>query len=629
MKRKVLVITSELLPLPGKPVAGGGLRVKGLVEALKGGGHEVIVSMPASVAQANQNLPDEYKRYSHEPERLTNLVLEIMPQVVLVEQWGLASYLDPDLPIPLVIDLHGPLSLENSFKIGSGFLSDALTKIETLGKADLLLCPGRIQKAYFLSWFLMAGASPICPPIVLIPLGMPPDMPKKKTPEKVTMVFGGIAWPWIDPFPGLRIAAEILAKRGGELNIYSGPPPVISDHPLYSINRNIGRQYEKDLLDISSVNMRGRIPHAELIDKYLSATAAFDLYKPNPERELAVTTRTLEYLWCGLPVIYGHYGELSFHIREYGCGFVLDPDDEAGIAAAVSKLFDDPHTILSMCTAAQKLVADRFTWTQGAGPLLAFVQEPSKRAKEPSLISGFRDYYRKESDSKIREGKEKIGELHEEMRKKAEKFEQERKTREIWFAQEFRKKERLIETWRDKAEKIQKEISDKIGDLERQAAEQTELLSRAEQRFAALEQTAEQRRLRIVDLEVQIARLQDRAMSAEREKRDLAFAADALRSELSKISRHAGDLSAEIHRLQFEHEVQQRTLDGFRNAPGAAFKARLQMRAKKLFIRLPKLAWLLIVNLFTNSIMLIHEKRTGRRIFPGTGKPGKKAESAP
>lgn len=601
MKRTVLVITSELPPLPGAPVAGGGLRVRGLVEALRGAGHRVLISLPAALAEKHPDLPEEYRPYLHEPETLSRIVYEAMPQVVLVEQWGLASYLDPGLPMPLAIDLHGPLTLENAFKTGSNYLSDALTKIETLGRADLLLCPGRVQKAYFLAWFLMAGASPQCPPLALVPLGMPPALPARQPGERVRVVFGGLTWPWIDPFPGLRAAAETLAERGGELALFVGPPPVVADHPLYGGNRGQGKDYAAELAGLASVAWPGLKPHGELLENYATATAAFDLYAPNAERELAITTRTLEYLWCGLPVIYGDYGELAGPIREAGAGWVLDPQDVAGVRAAVASLFDDPEETARKGQAAQKLVRERYTWDRVAGPLLAFVDNPVKRSPAPALIAGFRDYYRSESDRKIREGKEKIGELHEEMRRQAEAWETRRRERETWFENELRKKETLLESWRDKAESLQSEVAAKLADQEKLAAEQTALLAQAETRFAALENAAEERRLHGLDLERENDRLRERLAQTESDLAERTAAGEAARGEAERQARHLGELSVEINRLRFENEKLTRELADARAIPFAKFRGKWARRAEVVLVKLPKLVWLFSVNLLTNG----------------------------
>jgi len=48
-------------------------------------------------------------------------------------------------------------------------------------------------------------------------------------------------------------------------------------------------------------------PRDKLINEYTGASVAWDVMARNPERELAFTSRTVEYL--GLPVVYNNYAE--------------------------------------------------------------------------------------------------------------------------------------------------------------------------------------------------------------------------------------------------------------------------------------------------------------------------------
>jgi len=61
-----------------------------------------------------------------------------------------------------------------------------------------------------------------------------------------------------------------------------------------------------------------------------------------PEREL-FTTRTVEYLWCGLPVIYNNYAEITDYIREYNAGWIVDPQDREAIATVLNEIFEQQN----------------------------------------------------------------------------------------------------------------------------------------------------------------------------------------------------------------------------------------------------------------------------------------------
>ncbi|MCL4233542.1 MAG: hypothetical protein KJ042_03380, partial [Deltaproteobacteria bacterium] len=280
MKRRVLIITSEDLLRPSEPVSGGALRVHGLAEGLRRWGHDVVVSIPRDAVRTGDD--EAVARHAHVPEEMAKTVFDAMPDVIVVEQWGLASFL-PDTEIPIVVDLHGPLSLENAFKEKGNFRSDALTKIDALARADMLCVPGKAQKHYFLSWFLFSGANPKTPPILRATLSMDEHAPiRAKKPERA-LVFAGSTWPWIDPFPALEIAArEAEAVENARIDLYVGAPKLSSTHPLYEINRGLFDNYEKRLKSSGAARFHGLVARETLLERYAKVRAALDIYRPNP-----------------------------------------------------------------------------------------------------------------------------------------------------------------------------------------------------------------------------------------------------------------------------------------------------------------------------------------------------------
>lgn len=421
MKRKVLFITCELPPLPGCPVTGGGLRVYGLKEGLQVYGHEVILSVPKEKLAKVGKVGDQLAPFAHVPEQIGRVIAELRPDVILFEQWGTASHL-PTVDIPTVFDLHGALSLENAYRSGGDFTADALTKIETLAKADLLTCPGVYQRNYFLSWWVMAGADPRTARIEVVPVCLSPQTPKRRKQKGIRFVYSGTAWPWIDPFPGLGVLAEKVARNDqASLDLYLGRPKAVLEG---SRQQEEGAQYDltvKQLTGLDRVVIHDPIARDDLLKEYLSCAFAFDVYRRNPERELAFTTRTVEYLWSGVPAIYGNYGELAPLIESYGAGLIVDPEDGDSVAAAVDKVLANPEMIEEMSRAARKLARERFAWDVAVAPLAAYIAQPTRRKDKKSILSGYKkvmdDYWE-------RLHKEKITDLEKENRNQVDKLQQ-------------------------------------------------------------------------------------------------------------------------------------------------------------------------------------------------------------
>ena len=666
MRKKVLIVACELPPLPGLPVRGGGLRIWGLGEGLKAHGHDVRFALPKAAVPAGVDLPADLAALLYEPETLNETVLAAAPDVIVVEQWGLATYLD-DLKIPLAIDLHGPLSLENAFKEESNFLSDALTKIDALAKADLLICPGEYQRQYFLGWFLMAGAAPRQAPLVVVPVGFPPTPPARREPENLRFVFGGVTWPWIDPFPGLEmLARRVAADENATLDLFVGAPAMNYQHPLYAINKNIFHDYRERLADLARVTFHDLAPREQLLDFYAGASVAFDLYRPNAERQLAVTTRTVEYLWCGLPPLYGDYGELAAPLRLYDAGWVVDPADESAIAAALDEIFRDPAAVRRKSENARRLAAERFAWDRAAAPLARFVAQPTIREKKATLVAGFRDYFRKESVHQILAAKEQVGKLSDALREAAVQADADRRERDKRHEElslDFKKSQqdnderlqrqadlhraelgRKEDDLRRQQEKLEREIARRDDENERRRAEQKAAIEAAYAEVQRLNDDKEaQRAAHEEAIRGLVARheatMLDRQGEIERQSglvEQLARERDALKAtmagKLAEIERavaekeryvetaerRLGELEAETSTLRKRAALQERRLADFEDDENLKKRARRDFRLARLLRQAPRLAWLFAVNLGANIYMKIYEKRKGIKIFPGT-----------
>ena len=65
----------------------------------------------------------------------------------------------------------------------------------------------------------------------------------------------------------------------------------------------------------------GLLPYHELV-RAMRRPRGRRYVMPNVERELAFPSRTVNYLWCGLPVIHPEFSEVAHYIREYEAGWV-------------------------------------------------------------------------------------------------------------------------------------------------------------------------------------------------------------------------------------------------------------------------------------------------------------------
>ena len=390
-RRRVAVVSSCCPPLPGQPVTGGGLRTAQLVATLRSAKHAVVLVIEK--AALPEHAPSDWR--SFEEGDLAQVLLEVKPQVIVLEQWALAERLGeagsggaPD--VPLVIDLHGSLILENLYRRGSADLTmDGKSKLEALRRADLMLTPAAAQLHHFSSWATLAGFDPRELPLALLPLATTAlAEPRSEAKPALRMVYGGARWPWIDSLEWLVTAASVAEKhKHARLDVFTYEPP---RHGL-PFEEDLGSWPEVDDAlkgrTRKGVKLHGRTEHSEYLAFLGSeATVALDLWEPNPERMLASTTRTAEFLASGLPVVTVSGAAWSEELVQSGAGWTVTPGDQEGLRTLLEGLATDPGRIALASRAALRLARDRADLAHSGRALLDFVEKPSRPPRSPRSI---------------------------------------------------------------------------------------------------------------------------------------------------------------------------------------------------------------------------------------------------
>jgi glycosyltransferase involved in cell wall biosynthesis len=389
MTMRVLVVSGDVLPLPGYSTSGAGLRAWGLGQGLRANGFDVVFAMPSLGRRSDVALPEldfELRYWDADPAKMEALIRQVRVDAVLFCHWP-AVQLRRRLDVPTVIDFHGPHMLERAFQQVGQMPASAADKISAIRKADYFICAGEKQKPYFLAWLIAGGVDVTQPCIDVVPVCLSPELPGRLVDDGAPrFVYGGVYLPWQDPTLGLQTVAAVLsARQYGELHIYGG------HHPAYPIDvPPVFQQLEAHLSDNPRVIFEGIRPRDELIEAYRRSAVAVDLMTHNYERELAFTTRTVEYMWCGLPVIYNNYAELSPLITDYQAGWTLDPLDKAGVEQVVHEVLSRPEIVWERGRNAQRLVRERLTWDRAIRPLVDFLRAPRVSVEpRPDLVTYF------------------------------------------------------------------------------------------------------------------------------------------------------------------------------------------------------------------------------------------------
>lgn len=312
------------------------------------------------------------------------VIKSFQPDVIIVVHWSTKHFQDSDIPV--VLDLHGPHMLERYFeRIGTtdGNFQEKFSKIRD---SDFFTCAGEYQKNYFFSMILLAGIPNVIDKrlIFSIPISLDPSLPninyQKKSDLPIRFVYSGMFLPWQDPFSSFKTTMTRLNKENkGVLEIFGG------NHPVYPMDSRAFDRFIQESKNNPALILRGLIPRSKLIEEYKTAHVALDLMSWNWERELAFTTRTIEYLWAGLPVIYNNFSEISEYIKKYNAGWSIDPDDPDELGAILDEILDDPHQLIELSMNAHKLVRECFTWDRTIAPLKEFCENPVKRDRSMDM----------------------------------------------------------------------------------------------------------------------------------------------------------------------------------------------------------------------------------------------------
>ncbi len=317
-------------------------------------------------------------------ENINRVISEVSPDVLVVQHWPTVYSIDTT-HLPTALDLHGPILLETMFQDNPNYESLKQMKIEAFHKCDFFTCPAELQKFYFYPWMMLGGCDLRNTGIEVIPISLSPDVPPFEKPGEIRFVYGGVLLPWHNPTTGLETLVETIEAHGkGTLSVYCGK------HPYVNIPPGKLQQLLDQLCSSPRVSVSDMLPREEVLDVYRHASVAFDAMERNPERELAFTTRTVEYMWCGLPVVHQHYSVLAPYIEKYRAGWLVNPDDKDEIRQVIEHILSHPEEVEEKGRNAQTLVRREFTWDQTISPLAGFCEKPFKLQKSPDLIGRLR-----------------------------------------------------------------------------------------------------------------------------------------------------------------------------------------------------------------------------------------------
>ena len=387
LPKEVLLISPDVLPVGDIPATGSGIRAWALGKGLEAQGHNVHYTMPAPAIKGREgSVPPEYVDGAWSPDNLQSIVDHLVPDIVVSCGWPNLTWI-PRPNVPIAIDLTGPHLLERMYQGHRDARTNSTEKVLDLSRGDFFTTIGERQRYYFQAWLAQAGLTvhELQTSLATIPYSLDPHQPEHVWPSdwrdtSVCFVYGGIFLPWQNPAPALLMVSSTLDEQNsGRLEIIGGK------HPFYPIPTGIYGPLLDRLASSQRTTMTGLLPHDKLVHKYTHAHVAVDMIMPNAERELAFPSRTVHYLWCGLPVIHPAFSEVASYIREYNAGWVVPHDDPTALHDVVLGILADPDEARKRGENAQRLASELFSWDKTISPLATFVRHPHMRGERANL----------------------------------------------------------------------------------------------------------------------------------------------------------------------------------------------------------------------------------------------------
>ncbi len=600
---RVLIVFHGWLPQDDRPASGGALRAWHHGEALKAAGHEVLyVTRDQDHVEGG---PPVFSSARH----LRGYAKAVAPDRILCVQPEEAPHL-AGLGTPLCVDLYAPRLLEAAFQDGAA--DEAVNTLRAIASGDDFLFSNPRQRWFYLGLLALAGVDVRHVSGHVVPL-VAPKGPRRRKPKELTLVMGGVSWPWQDPTEGLKRTVATLNELGtGRVVVYGGRPAVGN----------------ADVVDLPAavppserLTYAGAVPWPDLLKAYAGATAALDVMAPNPEREVSLAFRHADYLGCGLPLITGPHHALAPDLEAAGAGWLVDEDP----TPVIQSLAADPWEAVRRGKAAKALAREAFSREVCEQPLLDWVAQGAVREHGDAALPHAADLAAALAEAQGEQGRLQalLDKAHSEVaEKRAETAEKTGQVQELISSNrrladavadvaQFRAEAtRVLGADRDGAREEVRTLAEQVGDLRADLAKKDAALknlSRDRDRLLAdnrsLQENLEDQEQRLAETAGREIALQERVstlradLAAARAERD-RFSGDgeALRSELAgqqerlaslqetieqKIQQVA-EANGELHRIhdragRFESEVERL------NAELSALRAENERLSKRRF----------------------------------------------
>lgn len=354
VSKRVFVISNDIVPSLGMPVAAPGLRVFGLAEGLRAHGFEVKTVVSKGFVERQWMRFGKPVPHPTAPDteiigasRLARYLEAHAPAVVILINSNQVDHLRPIKGIHYVLDFFAPKMLEMLYQHGEGYPAEELKrlrqrKIRAIRMADAFVSNGAKKLPYFLAWMLQADRDVRGLPLEVVNMCVPLSLTEDEVSTQndgVRFAVAGYLQSWSTLGNWVDVLESRLDRPGVKLDLLV---------PWHWSRREHLHESKGDLDRIGghdSVTTHGPMTFSNF-QKFLSTVdVTIDLFQHNLEREYAMVTRSVVSLAAGVPVIHPPFTEVSEMISEYDAGWLVDPRDTGALENVLDEIIKSPDVL--------------------------------------------------------------------------------------------------------------------------------------------------------------------------------------------------------------------------------------------------------------------------------------------
>jgi hypothetical protein len=383
VESNVFILSNDVVPSLGMPVAAPGLRAFGLAEGLRANGvkAKTVVTRGFTDRQwlrFGRSVPHPTAPHAEvvSARQLARYLDSNSPAVAVLINSNQVDHLRPIRGVRYVLDFFAPKMLETLYQHGEGYPKEELAalrrrKIRAIELADAFIVNGRKKLPYFLAWMLQADRDVRQLPVEVVNMCAPLHWSGDAGPvgSGVRFAVAGYLQSWSTLGSWVKVVERQLEHPGMSLDL------LLPWHWGGGVERSHESRADLDRLEgHESVTTHGPMTFSEFQALLSGVDVSIDLFQHNLEREYAMVTRSIISLACGVPVIHPPFTEVSPMVAEYDAGWLVDPPDTAALEKVISRILDAPDLVRRKKENARALAAEVLDPVVAVKPLLRIME---------------------------------------------------------------------------------------------------------------------------------------------------------------------------------------------------------------------------------------------------------------